>query len=143
VVHAFGLWDKEMKIKVSDIIESLEKCVKLGVFIVTEKSDDWYIEYGDYLGDWIFTFYQDVHQEIEYKEQAVLVAAIEIFLESRGYWMEFCRSDEPEGFYHMAIIARRLMKTDEGIEDEVESSVAVTRLQAALDAVLAMDWSNK
>jgi hypothetical protein len=71
-------------------------------------------------------------------DQALIVAALEQFVESRGYWFDFEKKPYVPYFDHYAT----LLKFNGRFPEKVKQYYAPTRLQAALECFLAVDWGK-
>ena len=119
----------------NEIKEQLKQCEQLGVweFCKTTPHLSLFVPAVDYdivpLELW--------NGKISRTVQCLLVESLEQFAENKGYWFEFYLVIN-DGYKQGAAIVRPASKTMQ----TYAKGEAPTRLQAALDAFLSVDWSK-
>lgn len=120
----------------NEITDQLKQCEKIGVWesCKTTPHLSLFIPAVDYD---IVPLELGRNGEMSRTVQCLLVEALEQFAEARGYWFYFDKNHTGTAYVCQILTADRdKAKTLPGL------MYARTRLQAALDAFLAVDWSK-
>jgi hypothetical protein len=129
-----------MKLELSnELKDQLKQCEKIGVWEVCKTTPhlSLFVPAVDYD---IVPLELGRNGEMSRTVQCLLVEALEQYAENKGYWFEFYRANDPDVNFHGAIIAKTFNPFD--MDAKTETAEAPTRLQAALDAFLLVDWSK-
>jgi hypothetical protein len=116
-------------VKIKDIKDKLEKCAELGVWQLVDSYQGFLVtSSGIFHG-------LEVGENVMPASQALLVAALEQFVEANGCLFEFLRGRDSE-LWHGA----KIVKKQRSFFECLNICDAPTRLEAALDCVLNVDW---
>jgi len=127
--------------KLSDIKDQLKQCEKIGVweFCKTTPHLSLLVPAVDYD---IVPLELGRNGEMSRTVQCLLVESLEQYAESRGYWFEFSKFPKDKENPHSVSLFWILRSENLLDGEDCINKEAPTRLQAALDAFLSLDWNE-